>query len=77
MMLLIFVMSDSVFIRIELPVVSRIKVALEDGLESAQELLAAHDEALGRTTGNNKAVAKCYEAQIVEFRQLIDILPDS
>ena len=67
-------MSEPIYLQIEQPVVSRIKIALEDGLESAQELLAIHDESLGRTTRRNKSIAKYYESQITEFKQLIAIL---
>jgi hypothetical protein len=70
-------MSEPVCIQMELTIANRIKIALEDGLESAEELLASHDAMLGRTTRKNQATAKFYEAQIAEFNQLIEMLPDS
>jgi len=73
----LFVMSEPVYIHIEQTVVDRIKIALEYGLECAQELLSDHDVRLGRTTRKNEAIAKYYETQILELNQLIAMLADS
>ena len=48
--------------------------ALEDGLESAQELLAKHDADLGRSTPKNRREAERLEKVIRDTKHAIELM---
>lgn len=50
------------------------RYALEDGLESAQELLAKHDADLGRSIPKNRREAERLEKVILDTKHAIELM---
>ena len=61
-------------IAVELSTVRQIKSILRNAVDNAEELLAYHDEARGRTTEKNLMTAEMYESEIANARNMIALL---
>lgn len=59
--------------KIEIPIVKRIRIALESARENATELLNLHESHNGRTTKKNKTIAELYESEISELDFLLEM----
>ena len=59
---------------IELATVRQIKSMLRDAVDNAEELLAYHDKAHGRTNKKNLMTAEMYENEIANARNMIALL---
>ena len=61
-------------IAVELSTARQIKSMLRNAVDNAEELLAYHDEARGRTTKKNLMTAEMYESEIANARNMIALL---